>query len=156
MRGDDSNPNAFNRGFWLAPEWQGWGLMTEAVIAANDFWFDVLGFPVLRTGKAVANAGSRRISEKEPGCVSWTAARAGMFRGGFLQRLGRLLRMSGGFGGLHIRVEIIQGRLYSARRVSAGLVPAARAAGISAARSAMTAREPRVTPIESGSSGLVW
>jgi RimJ/RimL family protein N-acetyltransferase len=38
--------------------------MTEAVIAANDYWFDVLGFEVLRTGKAVANGGSRRISEK--------------------------------------------------------------------------------------------
>ena len=64
MRGDGANPNAYNRGFWLAPEWQGRGLMTEAVVAANDFWFDGLGFPALRTGKAVANAGSRRISEK--------------------------------------------------------------------------------------------
>jgi RimJ/RimL family protein N-acetyltransferase len=38
--------------------------MTEAVIAANDFWFDVLGFEVLRTPKAVGNLASRRISEK--------------------------------------------------------------------------------------------
>jgi ribosomal-protein-alanine N-acetyltransferase len=38
--------------------------MTEAVIAANDYWFDVLGFPVLRAPKAVANEASRRISEK--------------------------------------------------------------------------------------------
>ena len=38
--------------------------MTEAVIAANDFWFDVLGFDVLRTPKAVGNLASRRISEK--------------------------------------------------------------------------------------------
>ena len=38
--------------------------MTEAVVAANDFWFDVLGFPILRVPKAVANAASRRISEK--------------------------------------------------------------------------------------------
>jgi RimJ/RimL family protein N-acetyltransferase len=53
-----------NRGFWLGLPWHGQGLMTEAVIAANDYWFDVLGFPVLRTTKAVANAGSRRISEK--------------------------------------------------------------------------------------------
>jgi ribosomal-protein-alanine N-acetyltransferase len=53
-----------NRGFWLASEWQGLGLMTEAVIAVNDYWFDVLGFAVLRTSKAVANASSRRISEK--------------------------------------------------------------------------------------------
>jgi len=53
-----------NRGFWLAPEWHNRSLMTEAVIAANDFWFDVLGFTHLRVPKAVANTASRRISEK--------------------------------------------------------------------------------------------
>lgn len=53
-----------NRGFWLGLPWQGQGLMTEAVIAVTDYWFDVLGFPVLRVPKAVANAASRRISEK--------------------------------------------------------------------------------------------
>ncbi|MGC2620377.1 MAG: GNAT family N-acetyltransferase [Acidobacteriaceae bacterium] len=52
------------RGFWLGVPWHGAGLMTEAVIAANDYWFDVLGFPVLRAPKAVANIASRRISEK--------------------------------------------------------------------------------------------
>jgi len=53
-----------NRGFWLAKPWQGQGLMAEAVIAANDYWFNVLGQPTLRTSKAVANQTSRRISEK--------------------------------------------------------------------------------------------
>lgn len=53
-----------NRGFWIVPELQGQGLMTEAVIAANDYWFDILGFPVLRAPKAAVNPGSRRISEK--------------------------------------------------------------------------------------------
>ena len=53
-----------NRGFWLGEEWRRRGLMTEAVIAANDYWFEVLGQEVLRAPKAVANAGSRRISEK--------------------------------------------------------------------------------------------
>ena len=53
-----------NRGFWIAPQWQRRGLMTETVIAVNDYWFDVLGFPVLRAPKAIANVGSRRISEK--------------------------------------------------------------------------------------------
>lgn len=53
-----------NRGFWLGTVWQGQGLMTEAVAVTNDFWFDVLGFHVLRTPKAVANIASRRISEK--------------------------------------------------------------------------------------------
>ncbi|HEX4578227.1 MAG TPA: GNAT family N-acetyltransferase [Edaphobacter sp.] len=53
-----------NRGYWLGLPWQGQGLMTEAVIAVNDYWFDVLGFDVLRAPKAVANVASRRISEK--------------------------------------------------------------------------------------------
>jgi RimJ/RimL family protein N-acetyltransferase len=53
-----------NRGFWLDPAWHGQGLMTEAVIAVNDYWFDVLGFRVLRSPKAIANIASRRISEK--------------------------------------------------------------------------------------------
>jgi len=53
-----------NRGFWLAPEFHRQGLMTEAVIAVNDYWFDVLGFSVLRAPKAIANIASRRISEK--------------------------------------------------------------------------------------------
>ena len=53
-----------NRGYWLGMPWQGRGLMTEAVAAVNDYWFDVLGFPVLRAPKAVANIASRRISEK--------------------------------------------------------------------------------------------
>jgi RimJ/RimL family protein N-acetyltransferase len=53
-----------NRGFWLAPAFQKQGLMTEAVIATSDYWFNVLGFKVLRAPKAIANGGSRRISEK--------------------------------------------------------------------------------------------
>jgi ribosomal-protein-alanine N-acetyltransferase len=54
-----------NRGFWLALEFHGQGLMTEAANAATDFWFEVLQFPVLRTSKAAGNIASRRISEKQ-------------------------------------------------------------------------------------------
>lgn len=54
-----------NRGFWPGLERQGEGLMSEACIWANDFWFDQLGFSVLRVAKAVANTASRRISEKQ-------------------------------------------------------------------------------------------
>jgi ribosomal-protein-alanine N-acetyltransferase len=54
-----------NRGFWLGLPWQRQGLMTEAVDAVTDYWFDVLGFPVLRVPKAVQNIASRRISEKQ-------------------------------------------------------------------------------------------
>lgn len=39
--------------------------MTEACDAVTDYWFEVLKFPVLRVPKAIANAGSRRISEKQ-------------------------------------------------------------------------------------------
>jgi [ribosomal protein S5]-alanine N-acetyltransferase len=53
-----------NRGYWLGLPWHGRGLMTEAVVAVNDYWFDALGFSVLRAPKAVANVASRRISEK--------------------------------------------------------------------------------------------
>ena len=52
------------RGFWLGLPWQGRGLMTEAVVAVNDYCFDVLGFSALRAPKAVRNLSSRRISEK--------------------------------------------------------------------------------------------
>src|SRR5580693_4862879 len=53
-----------NRGFWLGLPWQRQGLMSEAVEAVTGYWFEVLGFPVLRAPKAVANTASRRISEK--------------------------------------------------------------------------------------------
>ena len=54
-----------NRGFWLSPEHQGQGLMSEACVWVNDYWFETLGFPVLRVWKAVDNTASRRISEKQ-------------------------------------------------------------------------------------------
>ncbi|MGB7267014.1 MAG: GNAT family N-acetyltransferase [Terracidiphilus sp.] len=54
-----------HRGFWLGQKWQGHGLMSEACVWANDFWFETLGFPVLRVSKAAENAASRRISEKQ-------------------------------------------------------------------------------------------
>jgi RimJ/RimL family protein N-acetyltransferase len=60
LKGEDHN-----RGFWLAVNWQRRGLMTEAVDAATAYWFDVLGFRVLRAPKAIGNAGSRRISQKQ-------------------------------------------------------------------------------------------
>jgi [ribosomal protein S5]-alanine N-acetyltransferase len=53
-----------NRGFWLGLPWQRQGLMTEAVDAVTDYWFNQLGFQVMRVPKAVTNIASRRISEK--------------------------------------------------------------------------------------------
>jgi RimJ/RimL family protein N-acetyltransferase len=54
-----------NRGFWLGLPWQGQGFMTEAANWATGFWFETLGFPVMRVAKAIANQASRRISEKQ-------------------------------------------------------------------------------------------
>ena len=54
-----------NRGFWLEPKWHGQGLMSEACVWVNDYWFERLGFEVLRVAKAAANTASRRISEKQ-------------------------------------------------------------------------------------------
>ncbi len=60
VRGDKDN-----RGFWLIPKWRGKGLMSEACVWVNDFWFETLEFTVLRISKAVGNTTSRRISEKQ-------------------------------------------------------------------------------------------
>lgn len=59
MRGDH-----INRGFWLGRSWHRQGLMSEACDVVTDYWFNTLKFSVLRAPKAVANAASRRISEK--------------------------------------------------------------------------------------------
>ena len=55
---------ATNRGFWMDPQFQGRGLMSEAVEVVTEYWFGVLGMPVLRTAKAVRNVASSRISAK--------------------------------------------------------------------------------------------
>jgi ribosomal-protein-alanine N-acetyltransferase len=54
-----------NRGFWLGLHWHSQGLMSEASEVVTDYWFDVLKFPLMRIPKAVSNAASRRMSEKQ-------------------------------------------------------------------------------------------
>lgn len=54
-----------NRGFWLAPQWQGNGYMREASEAINAYWFETLGRPVMQVPKATDNQASRRVSERE-------------------------------------------------------------------------------------------
>lgn len=53
-----------NRGFWLAPEWQGKGYMTEACYAVTDYWFNVLNREVLCAPKAVVNERSKKVSQR--------------------------------------------------------------------------------------------
>lgn len=60
IKGDENN-----RGFWLAPQWHRQGFMSEACDAVTDYWFETLGFAILRVPKAAANTASRRISEKQ-------------------------------------------------------------------------------------------
>ena len=53
-----------DRGFWLATEYQGRGLMTEAIIAFQDHVFFDLGVEQLVVHNAVVNKPSHRIKEK--------------------------------------------------------------------------------------------
>ena len=62
-----------NRGFWIAREWQGQGLMTEAAKEVTRFWFEDLNQPILRIKKARDNAASRAISLRQGmRCVAQT------------------------------------------------------------------------------------
>ena len=59
------NPSGpHHRSFWLAPKYHFQGIMSEAVLAANDYVSDVLKLPIIRSGNATPNLGSRRIKEK--------------------------------------------------------------------------------------------
>lgn len=53
-----------NRGFWLAREHWGRGIMSEAVEPVMDHAFDELGFEKLVFANAVGNKASRRVKEK--------------------------------------------------------------------------------------------
>jgi RimJ/RimL family protein N-acetyltransferase len=59
-----TNEEDNHRGFWLGVPFRGRGFMTEAVEAATDYWFGELRRPLLRAPKAVANEGSRKISQR--------------------------------------------------------------------------------------------
>lgn len=69
-----------NRGFWLHPDWQGHGYMSEACIVINRQWFEVMGQPLMQVPKASPNTASKRISMKEG--MRLVDAREGEFVGG--------------------------------------------------------------------------
>ena len=54
-----------HRGFWLSPAWQGRGYMQEACKVINRYWFETLDRPLMQVPKAIGNAASRRVSERE-------------------------------------------------------------------------------------------
>jgi RimJ/RimL family protein N-acetyltransferase len=60
---DDQPGN--NRGFWLAPQWQGNGYMREACNIINAYWFETLLRPIMQVPKAIANHASRKVSQHE-------------------------------------------------------------------------------------------
>ena len=53
------------RGFWLDPEFQGRGLMTEAANRVTDYAFGDLNWPHLWVSNAEPNRASARIKEKQ-------------------------------------------------------------------------------------------
>ena len=53
-----------NRGFWLAPQWQGQGLMSEACEVVDAYWFKTLHRACMHVPKAAPNTASRLISER--------------------------------------------------------------------------------------------
>lgn len=61
----DDGKSRDQRGFWLDPEFQGRGLMTEAADRVTDFAFRDLGWPHLWVSNATANRASARIKEKQ-------------------------------------------------------------------------------------------
>jgi [ribosomal protein S5]-alanine N-acetyltransferase len=61
----DDGKSRDQRGFWLDPEFQGQGLMTEAAERVTEFAFVELGWPHLWLSNAEANVASGRIKEKQ-------------------------------------------------------------------------------------------
>ena len=53
-----------NRGFWLAEPYWNQGLMTEAIVAVNDFAFTTLGLDSYYVCNAATNVASRRVKQK--------------------------------------------------------------------------------------------
>ncbi len=53
------------RGFWLDPEFQGRGLMTEAANCVTDYAFRELAWPHLWLSNAEAKAVSARVKERK-------------------------------------------------------------------------------------------
>ena len=72
----DDGVSRDHRGFWIDPEFQGRGLVTEAAERVTEFAFLELGLPHLWLTNAEDNIGSHRIKEKQGATlverVPWT------------------------------------------------------------------------------------
>jgi len=63
--GPDDGASRDQRGFWLDPDFQGRGLMTEAAERVTAYAFENLGWPQLWLSNAKINKASARIKEKQ-------------------------------------------------------------------------------------------
>ena len=61
----DDGVSRSQRGFWLDPEFQGKGLMTEAAERVTEYAFGELGWPHLWLTNAQDNHPSRRLKERQ-------------------------------------------------------------------------------------------
>jgi len=61
----DDGASRDQRGFWLDPDFQGRGLITEAAERVTAYAFEDLGWPQLWLSNAQANKASARIKEKQ-------------------------------------------------------------------------------------------
>jgi RimJ/RimL family protein N-acetyltransferase len=61
----DDGVSRDQRGFWLAPEYWGQGLMGEAADRVTDYAFEELGWPQLWLCNAETNTASRRIKQRQ-------------------------------------------------------------------------------------------
>jgi [ribosomal protein S5]-alanine N-acetyltransferase len=66
-----------NRGFWLAHQHWGRGIMTEALAPITAYAFGPLGFQRLVFANAVGNQRSRRVKEKAG--ARWLGTRTAQF-----------------------------------------------------------------------------
>jgi RimJ/RimL family protein N-acetyltransferase len=60
-----ASPTRESRGFWLDPEYQRRGLMTEAADRVVDYAFQELAWPFLLLGNAKSHSASARIKERQ-------------------------------------------------------------------------------------------
>jgi [ribosomal protein S5]-alanine N-acetyltransferase len=71
------NETEGQRGFWLARDFHNLGVMTEAIYATNDYWFDTMGRDTLHLCNAKQNGASSRLKEKSGATL--LAVRPGKF-----------------------------------------------------------------------------
>ena len=89
----DDGESRDTRGFWLAPEHQGRGLMTEAADRINDFALQELGWPQLWLSNLVGNVRSAKVKLRQGAELVGEETRT-YVRGEFTRQVWRLTAAS--------------------------------------------------------------